>query len=91
MYCNVLVEELVGLILLDLSGQAYKRVGAMVHNADIGRGIIGVMDVTDIMVYSHSSIWQIAVNATLPLLKSYSFSGLICIHDCDSKKVFQRF
>jgi hypothetical protein len=49
-YCNVLVEELVGLILLDLSGQAYKRVGAMVHNADIGRGIIGVMDVTDIMV-----------------------------------------
>ena len=38
--------------LVVLSGQAYKRVGAMVHSADIGRGIIGVLDVSDIMVIS---------------------------------------
>ncbi len=36
--------------LVGMSVQAYKRVGAMVHSADIGRGIIGVMDVTDVMV-----------------------------------------
>ncbi|KAF5206034.1 Morc family cw-type zinc finger protein [Thalictrum thalictroides] len=29
--------------------EAYKRVGGMVHNADIGRGVIGVIDVTDLM------------------------------------------
>ncbi|OVA00682.1 zinc finger protein [Macleaya cordata] len=29
--------------------EAYKRVGGMVHNADVGRGVIGVVDVTDVM------------------------------------------
>ncbi|KAG9456636.1 hypothetical protein H6P81_001144 [Aristolochia fimbriata] len=29
--------------------EAYKRVGGMVHNADMGRGVIGVIDVTDLM------------------------------------------
>lgn len=30
--------------------QAYKRVGSMIHNGDVGRGIIGVIDLTDLMV-----------------------------------------
>lgn len=30
--------------------QAYKRVGGQVHNADMGRGVIGVIDVTNLMV-----------------------------------------
>lgn len=30
--------------------QAYKRVGSMMHNGDKGRGVIGVIDVTDLMV-----------------------------------------
>ncbi|KAL5706400.1 hypothetical protein ACHQM5_024573 [Ranunculus cassubicifolius] len=29
--------------------EAYKRVGGMIHNADMGRGVIGVIDVTDLM------------------------------------------
>ncbi|KAI5066375.1 hypothetical protein GOP47_0018999 [Adiantum capillus-veneris] len=29
--------------------EAYKRVGAMLHSADVGRGVIGVIDVTDVM------------------------------------------
>ncbi|XP_047314905.1 ATPase MORC2B-like [Impatiens glandulifera] len=29
--------------------EAYKRVGGMIHNADTGRGIIGVVDVTELM------------------------------------------
>jgi hypothetical protein len=29
--------------------QAYKRVGGMTRSADVGRGIIGVMDVTEAM------------------------------------------
>ncbi|WOK98111.1 MORC family CW-type zinc finger protein 4-like isoform X1 [Canna indica] len=29
--------------------EAYKRVGGQVHNADMGRGVIGVIDVTSIM------------------------------------------
>lgn len=30
--------------------QAYKRVGSMMHNGDRGRGVIGVIDVTNLMV-----------------------------------------
>ncbi|OVA16349.1 zinc finger protein [Macleaya cordata] len=29
--------------------EAYKRVGGMVHNSDMGRGVIGVVDVTNLM------------------------------------------
>ncbi|KAJ6332706.1 hypothetical protein OIU76_025723 [Salix suchowensis] len=29
--------------------EAYKRVGGMIHNGDWGRGVIGVIDVTDLM------------------------------------------
>lgn len=29
--------------------EAYKRVGGMIHSADMGRGVIGVIDVTEIM------------------------------------------
>lgn len=36
--------------------EAYKRVGAMVHSADTGRGIIGVMDVTDIMDFGDGKV-----------------------------------
>jgi hypothetical protein len=34
--------------------QAYKRVGGMTRSADVGRGIIGVMDVTEAMVSEKS-------------------------------------
>ncbi|XP_058070327.1 uncharacterized protein LOC131219258 isoform X5 [Magnolia sinica] len=40
-----------------ISKQAYKRVGGMVHNADMGRGIIGVIDVTDIMNDRNGRVW----------------------------------
>lgn len=36
--------------------EAYKRVGGMVHNADVGRGVIGVIDVTDIMRLQKESV-----------------------------------
>ncbi|KAL2905949.1 MORC family CW-type zinc finger protein 3 [Bienertia sinuspersici] len=29
--------------------EAYKRVGGMIHSADMGRGVIGVIDVTEVM------------------------------------------
>ncbi|KAH0451108.1 hypothetical protein IEQ34_021800 [Dendrobium chrysotoxum] len=37
--------------------EAYKRVGGMKHNADVGRGVIGVADVTDIMQNGNGQIW----------------------------------
>jgi hypothetical protein len=35
--------------------QPYKRVGGQKHSADTGRGLIGVADVTELMVYFSSS------------------------------------
>ncbi|KAF8406746.1 hypothetical protein HHK36_008838 [Tetracentron sinense] len=37
--------------------EAYKRVGGMVHNADMGRGVIGVIDVTDLMNDGDGRVW----------------------------------
>ncbi|KAK4434280.1 MORC family CW-type zinc finger protein 3 [Sesamum alatum] len=37
--------------------EAYKRVGSMIHNGDCGRGIIGVIDVTDLMDDSNGEVW----------------------------------
>ncbi|XXG73535.1 hypothetical protein AAC387_Pa07g2439 [Persea americana] len=37
--------------------EAYKRVGGMVHNADMGRGVIGVIDVTDLMNDRNGQVW----------------------------------
>ncbi|XP_010270557.1 PREDICTED: protein MICRORCHIDIA 6-like [Nelumbo nucifera] len=37
--------------------EAYKRVGGMVHNADMGRGIIGVIDVTNVMSDGNGHVW----------------------------------
>nr|XP_048334651.1 MORC family CW-type zinc finger protein 3-like isoform X5 [Ziziphus jujuba var. spinosa] len=37
--------------------EAYKRVGGMVHGADVGRGVIGVIDVTDVMDDGNVSVW----------------------------------
>nr|CAD1839276.1 unnamed protein product [Ananas comosus var. bracteatus] len=31
--------------------EAYKRVGGQIHNADMGRGVIGVIDVTNLMLF----------------------------------------
>ncbi|THG22150.1 hypothetical protein TEA_023593 [Camellia sinensis var. sinensis] len=39
--------------------EAYKRVGGMIHSADTGRGVIGVLDVTDLMKQSSRSIMKI--------------------------------
>ncbi|KAI5066878.1 hypothetical protein GOP47_0017406 [Adiantum capillus-veneris] len=36
--------------------EAYKRVGGMIHNADVGLGVIGVMDVTDVMRLENGSV-----------------------------------
>jgi len=36
--------------------EAYRRVGAMVHSVDIGRGIIGVIDVTDVMDFGNGKV-----------------------------------
>ncbi|XP_020590247.1 MORC family CW-type zinc finger protein 2-like isoform X2 [Phalaenopsis equestris] len=37
--------------------EAYKRVGGMQHNADLGRGVIGVADVTSIMHNGNGHVW----------------------------------
>ncbi|XP_042493760.1 MORC family CW-type zinc finger protein 3-like isoform X2 [Macadamia integrifolia] len=37
--------------------EAYKRVGGMVYNADMGRGVIGVIDVTDLMDDGNGCVW----------------------------------
>lgn len=37
--------------------EAYKRVGGTIYNADMGRGVIGVVDVTNIMDYSDGESW----------------------------------
>ncbi|KAL5821001.1 hypothetical protein ACOSQ3_022883 [Xanthoceras sorbifolium] len=37
--------------------EAYKRVGGMIHNGDIGRGVIGVVDVTDLMDGGNGRVW----------------------------------
>ncbi|KAK3223120.1 hypothetical protein Dsin_010145 [Dipteronia sinensis] len=37
--------------------EAYKRVGGMIHNGDIGRGVIGVIDVTDLMDGVNGRVW----------------------------------
>jgi hypothetical protein len=31
--------------------KAYKRVGSQVHSSDVGRGVIGVADITNLMVH----------------------------------------
>ncbi|KAM3285587.1 ATPase MORC2B isoform X1 [Capsicum chacoense] len=37
--------------------EAYKRVGSMMHNGDKGRGVIGVIDVTDLMADDNGHVW----------------------------------
>ncbi|TKY70223.1 MORC family CW-type zinc finger protein 3 [Spatholobus suberectus] len=37
--------------------EAYKRVGGMIHNADVGRGVIGVIDVTNLMDVQDGRVW----------------------------------
>ncbi|KAJ4963237.1 hypothetical protein NE237_023176 [Protea cynaroides] len=37
--------------------EAYKRVGGMVYNADMGRGVVGVIDVTDLMDDRNGHVW----------------------------------
>ncbi|PIN21092.1 hypothetical protein CDL12_06216 [Handroanthus impetiginosus] len=37
--------------------EAYKRVGSMIHNGDCGRGIIGVIDVTELMDDNNGNVW----------------------------------
>ncbi|XP_058777655.1 uncharacterized protein LOC131651943 isoform X1 [Vicia villosa] len=37
--------------------EAYKRVGGMIHNADVGRGVIGVMDVTNLIDDRDGRVW----------------------------------
>lgn len=37
--------------------EAYKRVGGMIHSADMGRGVIGVIDVTELMDNGNGGVW----------------------------------
>ncbi|PON44822.1 Zinc finger, CW-type [Parasponia andersonii] len=37
--------------------EAYKRVSGMIHNADMGRGVVGVIDVTDLMNDEKGGVW----------------------------------
>ncbi|KAK9713398.1 hypothetical protein RND81_06G024900 [Saponaria officinalis] len=37
--------------------EAYKRVGGMIHSADMGRGVIGVMDVSQLMDDGKGGVW----------------------------------
>ncbi|GAB4848365.1 hypothetical protein Ancab_003059 [Ancistrocladus abbreviatus] len=62
--CQLECEQGNGGIFLYWHGrliEAYKRVGGMIHSADIGRGVIGVIDVTNLMddksgcVYVHNN------------------------------------
>ncbi|XP_017427254.1 uncharacterized protein LOC108335676 isoform X9 [Vigna angularis] len=40
-----------------ISQKAYKRVGGMIHSADVGRGVIGVVDVTNLMDDEDGRVW----------------------------------
>lgn len=40
--------------------EAYKQVGGMKHNGDVGRGVIGVLDITDLMVNGKSQDWVLS-------------------------------
>ncbi|CAN4083620.1 unnamed protein product [Withania somnifera] len=37
--------------------EAYKRVGSMMHNGDRGRGVVGVIDVTNLMADDNGNVW----------------------------------
>ncbi|XP_057448890.1 uncharacterized protein LOC130740336 isoform X2 [Lotus japonicus] len=37
--------------------EAYKRVGGMIHSADVGRGVIGVVDVSNLMDEQDGRVW----------------------------------
>ncbi|XP_020271089.1 MORC family CW-type zinc finger protein 2B-like isoform X1 [Asparagus officinalis] len=37
--------------------EAYKRVGSMIHNADVGRGVLGVVDVSALMDDNKGNVW----------------------------------
>ncbi|XP_060193891.1 uncharacterized protein LOC132623187 isoform X3 [Lycium barbarum] len=37
--------------------EAYKRVGSMMHNGDKGRGVLGVIDVTNLMADDNGHVW----------------------------------
>ncbi|KAK8472124.1 hypothetical protein PHAVU_002G118800 [Phaseolus vulgaris] len=40
-----------------ISQKAYKRVGGMAHSADVGRGVIGVVDLTTLMDDEDGRVW----------------------------------
>ncbi|KAJ6799935.1 MORC family CW-type zinc finger protein 2B-like isoform X1 [Iris pallida] len=40
--------------------EAYKRVGGMIHNADMGRGVIGVIDVSTLMDEGNGHVWVLS-------------------------------
>ncbi|XP_020692023.2 MORC family CW-type zinc finger protein 3 isoform X1 [Dendrobium catenatum] len=52
--------------------EAYKRVGGMKHNADVGRGVIGVADVTDIMQNGNGQTWVLNNKQGFPDCEAYA-------------------
>lgn len=62
----------------------------MVHSADTGRGIIGVMDVTDIMVIS-SLVSLETVILCFIVLCQWPSTYRLTIHHCDSEKFLRGF
>ncbi|WCJ32855.1 MORC family CW-type zinc finger protein 3 [Euphorbia peplus] len=49
--------------------EAYKRVGGMVHSGDVGRGVIGVIDVTDLM--DDARVWVLNNKQGFPDCEPY--------------------
>lgn len=58
------IQKVSYLLMRSLKLQAYKRVGRMVHSADYGRGVVGVMDITELMVSADCHAIFIAFSIT---------------------------
>ena len=56
--------------------QPYKRVGGQKHSADTGRGLIGVADITDLIVYHGFTLFfNVLLSSVVSIESTFSFAG----------------
>ncbi|KAF3773626.1 hypothetical protein EJ110_NYTH54961 [Nymphaea thermarum] len=63
--------------------KAYKRVGGMIHSADMGRGILGVIDVTNIMNYEDDKTYVLNNKQGFEDCEAYAKLEEWLSHKCD--------
>ncbi|XP_031474127.1 uncharacterized protein LOC116246399 isoform X2 [Nymphaea colorata] len=66
-----------------ISNEAYKRVGGMIHSADMGRGILGVIDVTNIMSYGDDKTYVLSNKQGFEDCEAYAKLEEWLSHKCD--------